>query len=204
MRKKLFRNKKGAISNVFELIASVIYYLVLFTIFMVLFSYMAAILEYKLDSNYLYFSNDISASSYLKTPLSFDPDMTVYDVIQKSAADQDYAKIGAETNRLFSPFKNKFWHVMLWELQPDNSGKSEKSKILDYYKEKASYEVLIAEDNKPQQVADLNSRQLLNIAKQGERPSWENFQKMFVFRQIPLEMNGVQKEALFVFALGDS
>ncbi|MBW3012847.1 hypothetical protein KY340_01460 [Candidatus Woesearchaeota archaeon] len=203
MKLKILKNKTGAISNVFELVASVLYYLILFIIFIVLFSYMAAILEYKLDSNYLYFSNEISASAYLKTPTSFDKSMTVYDLMLLSAENQTFNDITDETNKLFLPFKEKFWHVMVWELLPDSSGNSEKQKITDYYKEKAAYELLITKDNKPQQIVDLNSKQLLNIALQGTKPRWEGFEQMFVFKQIPFQSRGVQKEALFVFALGE-
>ena len=109
-----------------------------------------------------------------------------------------------ETEKLFQPFVGKFWHVTVWELQQDNFGDSEEQKILDYYDNKGAYEMLIARDNKPQQLTDLNSRQLLNIAKKNSDPLWIGYDKMFVFRQFPLEMNGVQKEALLVFAMGES
>ncbi|MBW2987060.1 hypothetical protein KY336_00790 [Candidatus Woesearchaeota archaeon] len=201
--KKLIKNRKGAISNVFELIASVIYYVILFTVFFILFTFMTSVLEQELDSNYLYFTNDISASAYLKTPVSPDGNVLIYDLMQQAIVSQNYTAITDETEKIFQPFIGKFWHITVWGLKNDSFGKSEKQKIMGYYDNQGAYGMLIAEDNKPQEITDLNSRQLLNIAKKDSSPLWVDFDKMFVFRQIPLEIKGKQKEALLVFAMGE-
>jgi hypothetical protein len=164
---------------------------------------MTAVLEHKMDSNYLYFTNDITASAYLRTPVSPDGNILMFDLMRQAILSQNFTAIADETERIFQPFIGKYWHVTVWELQKDNFGNSEKQKIIDYYENQGAYRMLIAEDNKPLQFTDLNSKQLLNIAKKDSAPLWVEFHKMFVFRQLPLEIDGVQKEALLVFAMGE-
>ena len=191
------KNKQAGIANMFEIIGSSLFILVLFVIFCSGMFIDFNRINVMVTGATTGYNHDITMQSYLRAPVMYnDETITMLDLMNIAILEEDFTLLEAETQRILMQYvyDNQFWYVGVWDMQ-----RGDFDKVMNEYADYDDFEDIMDKDL-GYEIGE--SKLLVNMHRLEPEDKGEN--KELKFTQIPYFSSGQKTFMVLIFQIGDA
>ncbi|MBW3014521.1 hypothetical protein KY335_04770 [Candidatus Woesearchaeota archaeon] len=191
------KNKRGGIANLFEIIGSSLFLLVLFLIFCSGLVVDFNRVNVKIQGDTAGYNHDITMQSYLRAPVFYEnKTISMLELMNIAIANGEFELLEKETKKLLSQYvyDNNFWYVGVWDMHPNDF-----DTVMNEYLDYDDFEDLMEEE--PGKEIGM-SKLLVSMHQLKPKDKGEN--KELQFMQIPYLSSREKEFMILVFQVGEA